>query len=187
MRVIVGPTLPEPYYGEVEDCWAAVEEQFGTHGVRNPYPHVTLYCLDDVDRDGAVDSDGEIDLDELESRLESVAERHDLFTVRSDGLGVFPGDHVWIPVAKSPALAELHGDVVESIMDLGTAPTPYYDPHRWFPHVGLALGFDSDTVGDVVTLLRNRDFAWEFSVDNLEITRLREGDDEYERVGSIDL
>lgn len=46
MDVIVGATLPEPYYSDVEDVWAAIAEEFGTNGVSNPYPHVTLYGLD---------------------------------------------------------------------------------------------------------------------------------------------
>lgn len=174
--LIVGPTLPEPYYSDVETVWDAIEAEFGDHGVSNPVPHFTLYGLD-----------GAADIDALAAELETVLSDWDPFEVRTDGLGIFPGDHVWIPVAKSPHLTSLHEDVVAVAREFGTAPTPYYEPHRWFPHVALALGFESTRVGDVVRYLRTSDYDFErqFTVDNVEITYRPEGADEFERVASI--
>ena len=177
MTVIVGPTLPEPYYSDVEDAWNAIAEVFGTNGISNPIPHFTLYGLDLG-----------TDLDALEVALRDTVEGTDPFTLRTDGLGVFPGDHVWIPVARSRALDDLHREVVRTTTAHGSAPTPYYEPDRWFPHIGLALGFDSDTVGDIVGFLREReyDFGREFTVDNVEVTARTDPDEEIERVASID-
>ena len=111
--IIVGPTLPEPYHSDVESVWNEIAEEFGTNGISNPIPHFTLYGLD-------VDSD----IDALERALETTLGDWDPFEVRTDGLGIFPGDHVWIPVAKSPRLTSLHQDVVEVARECGTAPTP---------------------------------------------------------------
>lgn len=177
MDVIVGPTLPEPYYSDVEDTWAAIAEEFGTNGISNPIPHFTLYGLD-----------GNVDLEALEAALGDTVAGTDPFTLRTDGLGVFPGDHVWIPVARSGALDRLHRAVVDTVTAHGSAPTPYYEPDRWFPHIGLALGFDSDTVGEIVGFLREReyDFSREFTVDNVEITSRPDGAAEFERVAAIE-
>jgi 2'-5' RNA ligase len=177
MTVIVGPTLPEPYYSDVEDAWEAIAEEFGTNGISNPIPHFTLYGLE-----------LETDLDTLEAALRDTVAGTDPFPLRTDGLGVFPGDHVWIPVARSRALDRLHREVVDTATEHGSAPTPYYEPDRWFPHIGLALGFDSDTVGDIVGFLRERedDFGREFTVDNVEITYRPDDAEAFERVASID-
>ena len=174
--IIVGPTLPEPYYSDVEAVWSEIAEEFGHHGVSNPIPHFTLYGLD-----------GTADIDALEGALETALGDWDPFEVRTDGLGIFPGDHVWIPVAKSPSLTTLQQDVVEVAQEYGTAPPPYYEPHRWFPHIALALGFESQRVGDIVRFLRTFDFDFErqFTVDNVEITHRPAGAEEFERVASV--
>jgi len=176
--IIVGPTLPEPYHSDVESVWNEIAEEFGTNGISNPIPHFTLYGLD-----------GDSDIDALERALETALGDWDPFEIRTDGFGIFPGDHVWIPVAKSPRLTSLHQDVVEVARECGTAPTPYYEPHRWFPHVALALGFDSERVGDIVRFLRTSDYDFEreLTVDNVEITYRPEGAEEFERVASIPL
>jgi hypothetical protein len=149
--IIVGPTLPEPYYSDVEAVWSEIAEEFGHHGVSNPIPHFTLYGLD-----------GTADIDALEGALETALGDWDPFEVRTDGLGIFPGDHVWIPVAKSPSLTTLQQDVVE-------------------------VAQESQRVGDIVRFLRTFDFDFErqFTVDNVEITHRPAGAEEFERVASV--
>jgi 2'-5' RNA ligase len=189
MAIIVGPTLPEPYFERVERVWDHLVERFGIDRYVNPYPHVTLYGLS-----------GTADVAAVEDAVERVAARHSPFTVRADGLGVFPGAHVYVPVAKSPALLNLHRDAVEATAPLGEAPTDYYEPDGWFPHVGLALSLDADLAGEVVGDLLAREFDrtggdatgggwtdWEFTVDNLSITRPPADGGEHELVAHVDL
>lgn len=160
MVTIVGPTLPEPYYGTVESVWDDLVERFGIDRYANPYPHVTLYALDDG-----------VDIGAVETALEAVTDDHGPFPVHTDGVGVFPGNHVWIPVARSPQLTDLHRDVVAALEELGTAPTPYYEPRRWFPHVGLALDLDAERAGEVVSFLLDYDLEWDLTLDNVTVTR----------------
>lgn len=176
MPTIVGPTLPEPHSSTVESIRGELVEEFGVDPYPNPNPHFTLYPLDDEVPPGAV-----------ESAVRDATAGHDPVSVRTDGVGVFPGNHVWLPVAKSPRLTSLHADVVEAVTELGTAPMPYYDPHRWFPHVGFALGVDDDLAGELVTHLLEYDLAWEVTVDNVTVTRLPADGGNHEVVASVDL
>ncbi|WP_458186527.1 2'-5' RNA ligase family protein [Haladaptatus sp. NG-WS-4] len=77
-----------------------------------------LYALND-----------EVDIAIVEVAVEEAAEEHAPFSVHTDGIGIFPGNHVWLPVAKFPQLTALHSDVVEAVGDLGTAPVPFYCPY----------------------------------------------------------
>jgi 2'-5' RNA ligase len=175
VSIIVGPTLPEPYYSTVKHVWADLDSEFGFGRMVNPFPHFTLYGLDDAD------------VDAVERVVEDVAANHDPVSVRTDGLGVFQGNHVYIPVTHSRALGDLHHELVGELRALGAPLMPFYEPDSWFPHVGLALAVDDEQVGDVVSFLVDYDFAWEFTVDNVEVESLADGMDQFERVASVDL
>jgi 2'-5' RNA ligase len=176
MAIIVGPTLPEPYFERVEAVWDELADRFDIDRYPNPYPHATLYGLAES-----------ADVDAVVAAVERVAAEHDPFTVRTSGLGIFPGAHVYVPVAKSPALLDLHRDAVDALAPLGEAPTDYYEPDRWFPHVGLALSLEADLAGEVAGHLVERTFAWEFTVDNVSVTRPPADGDEHDLIASVEL
>jgi len=176
MTVIVDPTLPDPYYERVETVWDDLVAEFGIDRYVNPYPHVTLYALDDVSNVAVV-----------EDAVRDVAANHGPVPVQTDGIGVFPQNAVWLPVARSPELASLHRDVVSGIEGHGDPPVPFYDPARWFPHVGFALGLDDDLTGEIVTYLLNYDFEWSFTFETIAITRPPAEGAEHELVAEIEL
>lgn len=176
MPTIIGPTLPDPYFSTVESIWDELVDEFGIDRYVNPFPHFTLYALDD-----------EVDTATVEAAVTEAAEDHSPFSVHTDGIGIFPGNHVWLPVAKSPKLTALHTDVVRAVEELGTAPVPFYEPQRWFPHVGFALSVDDERTRDIVSFLLDYDFEWDFTVDNITITRPPADGKEHEVVASIDL
>ncbi len=176
MPTIVGPTLPEPQYSTVRSIRAELVDRFGVDEYVNPFPHFTLYVLDD-------DADTAAVIDAVER---AVAD-HDPLGVHTDGVGLFPGNVVWLPVAKSPALTALHQDVVDAVADLGTPPVPYYRPHRWFPHVGFALGIDDELAGRIAEFLLDYDLEWDFTVDNVTVTRPPEDGEQYERAATVPL
>ena len=176
MTVIVGPPLPEPYFERVESVWDDLVAEFGIERYVNPYPHVTLYALDDV-----------ADVESVEAAVRDEAAEHDPVPVQTDGIGVFPQNAVWLPVARSPELAAIHGDVVGAVDDLGDAPVPFYDPARWFPHVGLALGLDDELTGEIVTYLLGYDFEWSFEFESIAITRPPAEGAEHELLAEVEL
>ncbi|MFC7046263.1 2'-5' RNA ligase family protein [Halobacteriaceae archaeon GCM10025711] len=182
MNTIIGPNLPEPQFSAVKTLWEDIADEFGEDSIGvqyedvNPYPHITMYALDDAAAVGTI-----------ASAVESAVEHHDPFTVTTDGVGVFPGNNVWLPVGKSPQLLELHRDVVEAVHPLGTAPVPYYEPHRWFPHVGFALQVADEQIGDVVSFLLGYDLEWEIPIDDISITRKPTPEAAHELEATIEL
>jgi 2'-5' RNA ligase len=173
---IVGPTLPDPHAGRVELLRADLVERFDVDPYANPFPQFTLYGLGD-----------DADPTAVERAVERATADHAPVTVHTDGVGVFPGNHVWIPVARSPALTALQADVAPALATVGDAPTPYYEPHRWFPHVGLALGVDDDRAGDIVTFLLDDDVEWDFTVRNVTVTHIPSDGGDAEVVATVDL
>ncbi|WP_436936082.1 2'-5' RNA ligase family protein [Halovenus marina] len=176
MTTIIGPTLPEPYFGRVESIWDELVAEFGIERYVNPFPHFTLYALDDA-----------VDIPAVKAAVEEGVRDHAPCTVHTDGLGIFPGNHVWLPVAKSPQLTALHEDVVQAVADLGSAPVPFYEPSRWFPHVGLALNVDDKLAGEIVSFLLECDLEWDVTVDTIAITRPPTAGAEHEIVATVDL
>lgn len=175
MATIIGPTLPEPQFDRVQSIRSELVEQFGIEPYPNPFPHFTLYALDD-----------EVATERVVAQLDPATADHGPVSVHTDGIGVFPGNVVWLPVAKSPALTALHADVVGAVEDLGTPPVPYYRPHRWFPHVGFAFDVDDEQASGILEFLLEYDLEWEFTVENVTVTRPDE-DGTYERVATVEL
>lgn len=176
MPTIIGCTLPDPYYSTVESIRDELVDSFGVDEYANPFPHFTLYPLDD-----------DVDITAVVTAVEEATEEQSPFPVHTDGIGLFPQNVVWLPVAKSPELTALQSDVAQAVENLGTPPVPYYEPHRWFPHVGFAVGEDDEQTSDIVEFLLDYDFEWDFTVDNITITRPPADGEKYEVMASIDL
>jgi 2'-5' RNA ligase len=176
MPTIIGCQLPDPYYSAVTSVRGELVETFGVDEYANPFPHFTLYALDDA-----------ADVSAVVTAVEEAAADRTPFSVHTDGIGLFPQNVVWIPVAKSPRLSAFQSAVARAVDDLGTPPVPYYEPHRWFPHVGVAVGEDATQASDIVEFLLDYDFDWDFTVDTVTITRPPSDGAKYERVASIDL
>lgn len=167
---------PDPYFERVEAVWDDLVAEFGFDRYVNPYPHVTLFALEDS-----------VPLDRVEAAVRDVAAEHDPVPARTDGVGVFPQTAVWLPVARSPELAALHRDVVDSVAGFGAPAVPYYEPERWFPHVGFALDVDDELAGEIVTYLMDYDLEWSFTFDTIGITRPSTEGAEHELVTEIEL
>lgn len=176
MPTIIGCTLPDPYYSTVESIRDDLVEAFGVDEYANPFPHFTLYPLDD-----------DVDIPAVVTAVEEVADDQSPFPVHTDGIGVFPQNAVWLPVAKSPELAAFQSEVVEAVETLGPPPVPYYEPHRWFPHVGFAFAENDEQTGDIVEFLLGYDLEWDVTVDTITITRPPAEGEQYEKLASIDL
>lgn len=176
MATIIGCTLPDPYYSTVESVRGELVEEFGVAEYANPFPHFTLYPLDD-----------EVDIPAVVRAVEEATEDQSPLSVHTDGIGVFPQHPVWLPVAKSRELTAFQSDVVHSVAEFGPPPVPYYEPHRWFPHVGFAVGENAAQTGAIVEFLLDYDFEWDFTVDNITITRPPVDGETHEVRASIDL
>jgi len=176
MPTIIGCELSDPYFSTVKSIREDLVDTFDIEEYPNPFPHFTLSPLDeDVDIDGVV------------TAVEAATEDQAPFAVHTDGIGLFRHNVVWLPVAKSPELTTFQSRVVAAVSDFGTPPVPYYEPHRWFPHVGFAVGDDDEQTGEIVEFLLDYDFDWEFQVETITITRPPAAGDQYDVMAAIDL
>jgi 2'-5' RNA ligase len=176
VATIIGCELPDPYFERVASARADVVAEFGVDEYANPFPHFTLAALPE-DADAAA----------VAHAVEAVTEDQPPFAVQTDGLGVFPQHVVWLPVAKSPDLAAFHAETAAAVEDFGTPPVPYYQPHRWFPHVGFGVADDAAEAGAIVEYLLDYDFDWSFTVDTVTVTRPPEPGEQYEKLAQFDL
>jgi 2'-5' RNA ligase len=158
MHSAVISTLPDEYHQRVLDVWADLASEFDLDPASElPPPHVSYHVATRYDSST------------VESRLHSVAADTESFTVHTGGIGVFTdAPVVYLPLARSPALADIHDSLWSRLTEFAEHTDSYYHPDRWFPHVTLAYySLDREQLGDVVAYLSDREFAWSFEITDV--------------------
>jgi 2'-5' RNA ligase len=110
--------------------WDHLERRHGLRGARaSLHPHVS-YLVGDSSRPNAVGT-----------ALARAAAAIRPVTVTIEGLGIFDGPRpvLFLRVAKSPELLEIHLRLLDATQDLWDDLWPHYLPEAWCPHVTLAL------------------------------------------------
>lgn len=160
MQAVVS-LLPEPYHGQVLEIWDRLENRFGLNYIRvTPIPHFT-WQLGEAYREEPV----EAFLDELTRSLEP-------FKITTSGVNHFAGQNptLFIEIAKSRKLMDLHEKLWGELSPHTLSPSPYYSVDYWQPHITLALEDllweDLDEVSDFV---EQYPLEWKFTLDNLVI------------------
>ncbi|MFB6178029.1 MAG: 2'-5' RNA ligase family protein, partial [Halobaculum sp.] len=96
MTVVIGAVLDDPHATRVRDHRAAIADEFGCDPVATPTVHVTLQSFATAAVDGVVDA------------LESVADETGPFSIRTNSLGTFPRDAVYVTVVRDDTLSTVH-------------------------------------------------------------------------------
>jgi 2'-5' RNA ligase len=158
MQAVVS-LLDDYYYELTEALWRELETQFGLRGVyTTPHPHFSYHVARSYD------------LDSLMPRLDRLIHATPPFQVRATGLGIFTGKSpvLYIPIVRSPALAQFHRALWSELAVCAAGSLAYYGPEQWLPHITLGSGdIQKDLLAEVVRLLGERDFNWTITVDNL--------------------
>jgi 2'-5' RNA ligase len=145
----------------VEELWAELEREFSVHGVYvTPYPHFSYHVAQ-----GYV-------VDKIEPILQCITSNITTFKVRTSGLGIFTGASpvLYIPVARSLELAELHQELWEQISPSSSGIQEYYHPNQWIPHITIGFGdISKDKLSQIIPFLAERDFNWEITVNNIAL------------------
>lgn len=159
--IAVTSLLDQSHSDRVTDLTELLEKKFGLTGVKmTPYPHLTLLTAEIPD------------MEELREYLEQTCRETESFTIRTTGLGVFPGETpvIYIPVLRTPPLNQLHARLHGAISEMSSEMGIYYNPSMWLPHISLALGDTTrETLGPVLSFLCSYNFNWEITIDNLTI------------------
>lgn len=159
--IAVTSLLDHSHSERVTNLTELLEKKFGLTGVKmTPYPHLTLLTAEIPD------------MEELREYLEQTCLSTDTFTIRTTGLGIFPGDTpvIYIPVLRTPPLNQLHAKLHRDISEMSSEMGIFYNPNMWLPHISLALGDTTrDTLGPVLSFLCSYNFDWEITINNLTI------------------
>lgn len=142
---------------------AQLEQQFGLKGVMAaPYPHLTLLTAEIPD------------MEELKEYLEAVCLETPKISLRSTGLGIFPGQApvVYVPVLRTNVLNQLHTRLHRDVSEMSSEMGVYYNPNMWLPHISLALGDTTpELLGPILVFLSKYNFTWDMVLDNITIMR----------------
>ena len=159
--IAVTSLLDQSHADRVTELTELLEKKFGLCGVKmTPYPHLTLLTAEVPD------------MEELREYLEQTSRETEPFSIRTTGLGVFPGETpvIYIPVLRTHPLNQLHARLHRNISEMSSEMGIYYNPNMWLPHISLALGdTSSEMLGPVLTFLSDFNFNWEIKLDNLTI------------------
>ncbi len=153
--------LDNKHYQQVEDLWAELAKEFAVRGIYvQPRPHFSYQVA------------RRYDVKSLESVLRRFAASKTSFKVRTGGLGIFtrPQPVLYIPVVRSPELTQFHEALWQDISSTGSGILDYYHPAHWVPHITVGIGdMNKDNLSQIVRFLAERDFNWEFTVDNIAL------------------
>jgi 2'-5' RNA ligase len=161
--VAVTALLDEEYSERVNDLIDRLEREYDIKEVKaTPYPHLT-FLTTDVEK-----------LSVLKQYLEELSQHMGKFTIRTTGLGIFPGQHpvIYVPVLRTPPLNLLHAKLFNEISGFSQKMGNYYHPDTWLPHISLALGDTSPRLlGVMLSYLSQFDFNWEIKIETLAILK----------------
>jgi 2'-5' RNA ligase len=154
--------LDDPTDQLVRDLWSEIREKTGIRTIAEflPHPHITYHGAEKYDRD------------RVRALMDELATEIAPFTVRITGLGIFthPQQVLYLPVARSPDLAELHAQLWEEAHTAAEEPSPLYGSHMWMPHITLAQhDIDPDSLATLMGILSDRDLTREITIDNMAL------------------
>ncbi len=145
----------------VEEIWAELEREFSVQGVYiTPYPHFSYHVAQAYD------------IDKIAPVLQRITSNITTFNVKTSGLGVFTGTSpvLYIPVVRSLELTQLHEELWQEISPVSSGVQEYYNPDQWMPHITIGFGdISKDKLSQMISLLAERDFNWEITVNNIAL------------------
>jgi len=145
----------------VEEIWAELEREFSVQGVYiTPYPHFSYHVAQAYD------------IDKIAPVLQRITSNITTFNVKTGGLGVFTGTSpvLYIPVVRSLELTQLHEELWQEISPVSSGVQEYYNPDQWMPHITIGFGdISKDKLSQMISLLAERDFNWEITVNNIAL------------------
>jgi len=148
---------------KVNQIISQLDSIFGLKGVQlTPYPHLT-WLTTDVAK-----------MSDLKHYLQDVSHYSKPLTVRTMGIGIFPGEKpvIYIPILRTREVNRLHNRLYKEIGEFSDEVGHFYNPELWMPHLTLALGDTSSwSLAPVLHYLNQFRFDWNITLDNLCIIK----------------
>jgi hypothetical protein len=153
--------LDEDHGRRLEKIWRELCSRFGLgSGFATRYPHFSFLSAENMES-SAVDA-----------TLTRLARELGTITVRTSGLGYFPGESpvIFLPVVRTAGLSQLHQRIWSDCRNAVVDPSPLFSPETWIPHITLALDglSDIDPI-PVIAWLAGLDLSWTIDIRNLAV------------------
>lgn len=152
---------------QVRELWQEIDGRFH---ISNPLvtfaPHFSYHIAESYD------------VAKVASVLREVAQQTAVFTVAATGIGIFPGADpvVYIPIARNAALAALQETLWTAVNPISQAPSAYYQPPNWLPHITLVQSAKSPIdLGPLVKWLHRQSISWEIRVSSIGFAQTSNG------------
>ncbi len=150
--------LDQQYIQIVENLWAEMRTRFGVgHPDATAVPHVSYHVAESYDGEKVIEV------------LKEVAKEKRPFTITATGIGIFPAPRpiIYVPVVRSPELANLHAILFPRLSAIAQNNNSHYAPEAWIPHI--TLGHDdiaTDKLGPISQWLHQQTINWTITIDN---------------------
>jgi len=159
--------LPSPYDMKVKSAWKDLVRTCGVVG-HHSNPH---FCW------GVAE---EYDESKVKETFAEIATAGAPFSVKSSGLGLFTSMKpvVYVPIARTPEMSKLHGELWSKLECKPHQYSPLFEPTVWIPHIPIVDGdVDEQNIRDVLARLSWQNFDWEFEVNNLALLQKSDGEE----------
>jgi 2'-5' RNA ligase len=133
---------------------------------QSPIPHFSWLTYTDVQ-----------DPDAFNESLSNWANSHAPFTVKVNGIGIFPGNTpvLYLPIVRNYALSALHYELLSQLSPHLEGTSSLYAPDAWIPHITLAFhDLTYANLNCAITQCLKFDLSFNLYVDHIAILYLDE-------------
>jgi 2'-5' RNA ligase len=145
----------------VKEIWVQLENRCGLTGLHaTPHPHFSWHIAEAYD------------LEPLKGIMKKVIIDEVPFNVHTSGIAVFKGETpvVYVPIARTKKLSELHEKICESVSPISTIESTYYLPDYWMPHISLGfVDLNLVNIDCLVEKIRVQNLKWSITIDNIAL------------------
>lgn len=106
-------------------------------------------------------------------QVEAICEEWEPFEVQLGGLGTFRNSILYVKVAESPDLADLHMELVDRLDGYVETLSDKYDGYAYTPHLTLADKLSPEDISEARRILADTRLRRRFVVDRVHLLRGR--------------
>lgn len=161
--------LPQYIHDEVEKIWEQLHVLFGINRVKSTtLPHLTWVIAQECDET------------KVKDEIDRLRKRHFPFVIKTNGIGIFTGKRpaVYIQIKPTVELLKFQSTLFEVFSKLSKKPKKHYIPHRWIPHISLAIEDVSDeNIAKLIAYLLPITFKHDVRIESISLVRRKKGMD----------
>ena len=145
----------------IREIWQELDTKLGIrHPFGNPIPHITHIQAERLQQP------------DFRIALNRFAQTQTPFLVRTIGLGIFTGTEnaLYVTVVRNPELTAVQTNLITSLASSMEGIRETHFINHWIPHISLMIpGMGKGQMGQVIDLLSERNFTWEFRVRKIVV------------------